>query len=30
MKLDYEKNPTEESGSVVVVHEDAEILNNDE
>ena len=30
MKLDYEKNPTEDSGSVGVVHEDAEVLNNDE
>ena len=30
MKLDYEKNPSEESGSVVVVHEDAEFLEEDE
>ena len=29
MKLDYEDNPSEESGSVVVVHESAEILNDD-
>ena len=27
MKLDYEDNPSEMSGSVVVVHEDAGILN---
>jgi len=27
MKLDYESNPSEESGSVVVVHENAEYLN---
>ena len=30
MKLDYEKNPSEESGSVVVVHEDAEFLEEEE
>ena len=27
MKLDYKDNPSEMSGSVVVVHEDAGILN---
>ena len=27
MKLDYEKNPSEESGSVVMVHENSEWLN---
>ena len=30
MKLDYENIPSEMSGSVIVVHEDAEILNEDE
>ena len=30
MKLDYEDNPSEMSGSVVVVHEDADILNEEE
>ena len=30
MKLDYEKNPTEESGSVVVVHQEAEFLKENE
>ena len=30
MKLDYEQNPSEESGSVVVVHENSEILNEEE
>ena len=30
MKLDYENTPSEESGSVVVVHEDAEILDEEE
>ena len=30
MKLDYEDNPSEESGSVVVVHEDAEFLDDEE
>ena len=27
MKLDYENNPSEESGSVVVIHENAEFLD---
>ena len=26
MKLDYEQNPSEESGSVVVIHQDSEFL----
>ena len=30
MKLDYEQTPSEESGSVVVVHENAEILDEEE
>jgi|TARA_R110000824_G_scaffold48049_1_gene135935 hypothetical protein len=30
MKLDYENTPSEESGSVVVVHENSEILNEEE
>ena len=30
MKLDYENIPSEMSGSVIVVHEDAEILNDEE
>lgn len=32
MKLDYEKNPTplEESGSVVVVHQESEFLDEEE
>jgi hypothetical protein len=30
MKLDYKDNPSEMSGSVVVVHEDAEILDEEE
>jgi len=31
MKIDYEQNPTplEESGSIIVVHENADILNED-
>jgi hypothetical protein len=29
MKLDYEQNPSEMSGSVVVVHEDSEFLEDD-
>tara|TARA_R110002167_G_scaffold290484_1_gene495414 strand:- start:396 stop:587 length:192 start_codon:yes stop_codon:yes gene_type:complete len=29
MKLDYKDNPSEMSGSVVVVHEDADILNEE-
>ena len=30
MKLDYEKNPSEESGSVVVIHQEAEFLDEEE
>jgi len=30
MKLDYEKNPSEESGSVVVVHHESEYLDEEE
>ena len=30
MKLDYENIPSQMSGSVVVVHEDAEILEEEE
>ena len=29
MKLDYEDNPSEMSGSVVVVHKDSEFLEDD-
>ena len=29
MKLDYEQHPSDMSGSVVVVHEDSEILNEE-
>ena len=30
MKLDYEQTPSEESGSIVVVHENADILDEEE
>jgi hypothetical protein len=30
MKLDYEQHPSDMSGSVMVVHEDSEILNEEE
>ena len=30
MKLDYKEHPSDMSGSVVVVHEDSEILNEEE
>ena len=30
MKLDYEENPSEESGSVVVIHQDSEFLSEEE
>tara|TARA_B100000035_G_scaffold263570_1_gene235299 strand:- start:18 stop:191 length:174 start_codon:yes stop_codon:yes gene_type:complete len=30
MRLDYQKHPSEESGSIVVVHENAEILDEEE
>ena len=29
MKLDYEDNPSEMSGSVIVVHQDSEFLEDD-
>ena len=30
MKLDYEENPSEESGSVVVFHQESEFLDEEE
>ncbi len=30
MKLDYEKNPSELSGSVVVIHQESKFLNEEE
>ena len=30
MKLDYENTPSEESGSIVVVHENAKIFDEEE
>ena len=30
MKIDYEQHPSEESGSVVVVHENSDILEEEE
>jgi len=30
MKLDYENNPSEESGSVVVIHYESEYLDEEE
>ena len=30
MRLDYENNPSELSGSVVVIHQEAEFLNDEE
>ena len=30
MRIDYEENPSEMSGSVVVVHEDSEFLDEEE
>ena len=30
MKLDYEQNPSEESGSVVVIHQESEFLDEEE
>jgi|TARA_Y100000992_G_scaffold68650_1_gene42806 hypothetical protein len=30
MRVDYEENPSEMSGSVVVVHEDSEFLDEEE
>ena len=30
MKVDYEENPSEESGSVVVIHQESEFLDEEE
>jgi hypothetical protein len=30
MKIDYENNPSEMSGSVIVIHQDAEMLDDSE
>ncbi len=30
MRLDYENTPSEESGSIIVIHEDSEFLENKE
>ena len=30
MKIDYEQHPSEESGSVIVVHENSDILEEEE
>ena len=30
MKLDYENTPSEESGSVVVIHQESELLDEEE
>ncbi len=30
MRIDYEENPSEMSGSVVVVHENSEVLDEEE
>ena len=30
MKMDYENNPSEESGSVVFIHQDSSFLEEDE
>ena len=30
MKMDYEQHPSEESGSVVVVHQNSELLEEEE
>tara|TARA_Y100000385_G_C12945969_1_gene573308 strand:- start:626 stop:802 length:177 start_codon:yes stop_codon:yes gene_type:complete len=30
MRLDYEQTPSEESGSIIVIHEDSEFLENKE
>ena len=30
MKVDYEQNPSEESGSVVVIHQESEFLDEEE
>ena len=30
MKIDYEENPSEDSGSVVVIHQESELLDEEE
>ena len=30
MKIDYEENPSEDSGSVVVIHQESEFLDEEE
>ncbi len=30
MKLDYEQHPSEESGSVIVIHQESEFLDEEE
>jgi len=30
MRVDYEQNPSEESGSVVVIHQESEFLDEEE
>lgn len=30
MKLDYENTPSEESGSVIIIHQDSEFLSEEE
>ena len=30
MKMDYEKNPSEESGSVIYIHQDSSLLENED
>ena len=30
MKMDYDKNPSEESGSVIYIHQDSSLLENED
>jgi hypothetical protein len=30
MKIDYEKNPSEESGSIVYIHQESSLLENED
>ena len=30
MKIDYEENPSEDSGSVIVIHQESELLDEEE
>ena len=30
MKIDYEKNPSEESGSIVYIHQESSLLDNED